>query len=365
MAAASSGSAAAAEEVLLPNAVPEPEPEESGRDRRLTEERAEHLPERVRQPDALPSTGAIAATWAKMQDVVRGDSKASGLGVGKEICEEMGELCSAELGEGSDDQGKRQRQKEYEALPQQQDGAAVAPPDKRPEDMSKSELIEALRLAKTDMEGLAETTVSSRATCLVLLLLLQSSSSMVLEHFAALTRVHPTIFFFLTMLVGAGGNAGCQSAVQVVRQLTIAAASRNAKEKPSIVKILFHEMSVGACLAVVLSLVSLVRCFAFNVARDEVFAITLSLVMIVFASTTIGTILPIALDKVGLDPAHGGAAVQVLMDIGGVLITCVISSLVLDMSEEPVTATPTLIITPTLNAASRHFLRANASQVAS
>lgn len=45
----------------------------------------------------------------------------------------------------------------------------------------------------------------------------QSSSSVILERFDPLIRAHPVVIYFLTMLVGAGGNAGGQSTVLVVR----------------------------------------------------------------------------------------------------------------------------------------------------
>lgn len=51
------------------------------------------------------------------------------------------------------------------------------------------------------------------------LLVLQSSSSVVLEKYEALIQEHLFVTLFLTMLVGAGGNAGNQSAIKVIRGL--------------------------------------------------------------------------------------------------------------------------------------------------
>ena len=49
--------------------------------------------------------------------------------------------------------------------------------------------------------------------------MLQSSSSVVLEKYEALIQEHLFVTLFLTMLVGAGGNAGNQSAIKVIRGL--------------------------------------------------------------------------------------------------------------------------------------------------
>ena len=57
----------------------------------------------------------------------------------------------------------------------------------------------------------------SRANWLVGLLALQSCSGFILSRNEALLQDHPTIIYFLTMLVGAGGNAGNQASVRVIR----------------------------------------------------------------------------------------------------------------------------------------------------
>ena len=53
-----------------------------------------------------------------------------------------------------------------------------------------------------------------RAYWLVGLLILQSCSGFILSHNEALLERHPVIIYFLTMLVGAGGNAGNQASVR-------------------------------------------------------------------------------------------------------------------------------------------------------
>ena len=61
--------------------------------------------------------------------------------------------------------------------------------------------------------------------------MLQSSSSFILDRYEPLIREHLFITLFLTMLVGAGGNAGNQSAIKVIRGLvrTLLRADVNGK----------------------------------------------------------------------------------------------------------------------------------------
>lgn len=184
-----------------------------------------------------------------------------------------------------------------------------------------------------------------RAGWLVLLLMCQSTSSVILEHFEALIRSHPVVIYFLTMLVGAGGNAGSQSTVLVVRQLAIAAArgeQHNGDRWGEIQRILSTEVFVGARLAVVLFAASFLRCIIFQVHGVECLAICLSMLCIVFTSTLLGAALPLVLNRFGFDPAHAGAAIQVMMDISGVTITCIISCAVLGVRVEPTTVLPTV-----------------------
>lgn len=56
--------------------------------------------------------------------------------------------------------------------------------------------------------------LKSRANWLVGLLALQSCSGFILARNEALLQDHPVIVYFLTMLVGAGGNAGNQASVR-------------------------------------------------------------------------------------------------------------------------------------------------------
>lgn len=59
----------------------------------------------------------------------------------------------------------------------------------------------------------------ARRRWLLGLLVLQSMSSFVLDSYQDLLREHLVVTLFLTMLVGAGGNAGNQSAIKVIRGL--------------------------------------------------------------------------------------------------------------------------------------------------
>ena len=184
----------------------------------------------------------------------------------------------------------------------------------------------------------------ARGTWLLGLLVLQSSSSVVLERYSDLVKDHIEITLFLTMLVGAGGNAGNQSAISVIRGLatgTIQPTFRCALET------MWRQTRVGVALASVLSAGGFARVLASRAAFADAgdvaaaasgtdpalvaaIGIATSLFAIVTASTLTGSALPFALAAAGQDPANAGTTIQVCMDVAGVVITCVVCSAVFE-----------------------------------
>jgi len=178
----------------------------------------------------------------------------------------------------------------------------------------------------------------SRAALLLGLMVMQSASAMVLGRYETLLKEHVVVMLFLTMLVGAGGNVGNQSVIKVIEQLFSGQLKLDAAACQSI---LLQQLAVGILLSFILGVGAFIRAFisqyymrprdadGVNALRGCI-AVTFSLMVIVLTSAVLGTCLPLALIAVGLDVAHAGPSIQVVMDIGGVVITCSISRRILD-----------------------------------
>ena len=95
---------------------------------------------------------------------------------------------------------------------------------------------------------------------------------------------------------------------------------------------LWSEFRMGICLSLILGVVGCIRAAIFMVPLAETMAITVSLLMIVMISILIGATLPLAMHFVNIDPAHSSTTIQVLMDILGVTITCLVSGALLNSS---------------------------------
>lgn len=132
---------------------------------------------------------------------------------------------------------------------------------------------------------------------------------------------HLVITLFLTMLVGAGGNAGNQSSIFVIRGLATGqfqatwGSFRGAMQQQTLVALLLATAMAGG---------GYLRVFLTNEDPREAVAIALSLFLIVVSSVVAGTALPFLLAWAKVDPAHAGTTIQVVMDVGGVALTCLV-----------------------------------------
>jgi len=166
-----------------------------------------------------------------------------------------------------------------------------------------------------------------RGTWLGGLLLFQSFSSVILSKYVDLIQKHPTIVYFLTALVGAGGNAGNQASVRCIRGLAL--KSLNQRTMKSFIK---TELLMAVVLSGMLGIVGLLRAWFSNASPVEMLAIVISLITIVFVSVITGACLPLVLQLLGADPAHASTSIQVIMDISGVAITMMTTTLLVDSS---------------------------------
>lgn len=164
-----------------------------------------------------------------------------------------------------------------------------------------------------------------RSAWLIGLLLLQSLSSFILNNYQSIVDKFFIIPMFLTMLIGTGGNAGNQSSAIVIRGLATGQISRK-----NSLKVLLREFGASITIAFLLAIVSFSRVFLFEQDLLSAFTVSVALFVIVIMSMFFGTILPLLLERLNLDPAYSAAPfLATLMDILGVLTYCFIVSRIL------------------------------------
>lgn len=176
-----------------------------------------------------------------------------------------------------------------------------------------------------------ETMIASRAPWLVGLLILQSASSWILGHFGGLIQRNVLLAFFLTTVVGAGGNSGSQSAAMLI----VGLARGEVDERKDFWRVLGREMLVAVALGGILSCVAFLRVLILGGGTSETallssFTIALALLLTVVCASVMASATPMLLKRAGVDPALGsGPALSTLTDICGVLVLCFTASILL------------------------------------
>jgi magnesium transporter len=167
---------------------------------------------------------------------------------------------------------------------------------------------------------------TARIGWLVLLVLGSVFSGAGLAAFEATIAAHLRLLFFLPLLIGAGGNAGAQSATLTIRAL--ATGDVRAEDYGRMVlREIAVAVALGATMAIAIAAVGLLRADA-----RVVGVVALSMTLIVLIGSLLGLTLPFLLQRSGLDPATAsGPLVASLCDVTGVLIYFGIAALLLPM----------------------------------
>ena len=165
-----------------------------------------------------------------------------------------------------------------------------------------------------------------RSSVLVALMFLQSLSSLVLQQYEALIQDNVVLALFLTMLVGAGGNAGNQSLSIIIRGMSTGEIADS-----TVFKAIGRELLAGFSIGAILGVAAYARVLSTSGTDPNcAFVIALSTFITVVLAITGGTLLPIAIEKMGNDPVVTSSPIlATLTDIGGVLVLCSLASKIL------------------------------------
>ena len=153
-------------------------------------------------------------------------------------------------------------------------------------------------------------------------------ASVILSTFENQLQAVTALALFIPIIGGTGGNVGVQSSAIVVQGL--ANGSLDIKEFG---KQLAKEVLIGLLNATIMSLVV----FIYNlITLPGEFAVTISvavsLFIVVIFATLLGTIVPLTLEKIHINPALAtGPFIQISNDIVGLIIYVNISTMFLRM----------------------------------
>ncbi len=162
-----------------------------------------------------------------------------------------------------------------------------------------------------------------RGLILIALLILESITSVIVGHYEHVLT--PFLVMFFAMLVSTGGNTSAQTSA-----IAIQGMSSGDINSSNLGRFLRREFFIGCLLATVLAMVAFARAYFVHQAMTGSLIVSFSLGVIVLISVLLGATIPVALKKLGLDPAFSaGPFLATVMDILGIFIYCYVAYLVL------------------------------------
>lgn len=168
--------------------------------------------------------------------------------------------------------------------------------------------------------------VRKRIGWLLFLFVAGTLTSKVLHSFEDELKAVVALSFFVPLLIGTGGNAGAQTVMTVIRSLSLGEIGlRHAW------RVVLREAVTGLLVGIVIALVAFAQ--AFWITQDMPLALTIAATIctICLWSTTVGAIIPILANAVGVDPALLSAPlISTLVDATGLIIYLSIARLILD-----------------------------------
>ena len=173
----------------------------------------------------------------------------------------------------------------------------------------------------------------SRVPWLLLLMLSATFSGMIITHFESVLASCVVLTSFITMLSGTGGNSGSQSSVAVIRALSLGEV-----EFSDMFAVVWKELRVALLCGVCLGAANFVKMMLVDrllMGNGEVtvpvaLVVCCTLVLTVLCAKIVGCTLPMAAEKLGIDPAVMAAPfITTIVDALSLLIYFAIASQVL------------------------------------
>uniref|UniRef100_A0A7S0NZ46 SLC41A/MgtE integral membrane domain-containing protein n=1 Tax=Calcidiscus leptoporus TaxID=127549 RepID=A0A7S0NZ46_9EUKA len=128
------------------------------------------------------------------------------------------------------------------------------------------------------------------------------------------------------MLVGGGGNSSGQTIAELVKRL--GRKELNARQTWQVLR---REVTIGALLALGLAIGTFLRVKLLS--RDatilDAIAITISYMLIVIMANAVGVIAVMVLSRCGVERVGAPPVVQVVVDVLGITLTCMVSLAIL------------------------------------
>ncbi|MBN8703378.1 MAG: magnesium transporter [Bacteroidetes bacterium] len=175
--------------------------------------------------------------------------------------------------------------------------------------------------------------LKKRGGWLVILFLGESLTATAMSFFEDAIAKVVVLALFVPLIISSGGNTGSQASTLVIRALALGQVS--IRDWWTIIR---KELKVGALLGISLGLIGFLRVAVWSAFVDDFgphwmyigLTVGISLVGVVLWGNIVGSVFPLLLKRMGLDPAVSSAPfVATLVDITGLIIYFSVASSIL------------------------------------
>ena len=173
----------------------------------------------------------------------------------------------------------------------------------------------------------------NRIPWLMFLMLSATFTSMILTSFEDMLAVQAGLVAFIPMLMGTGGNSGAQASTAVIRALSLGDI-----EPRDALHVVWRELRVAFLCGVALAAVNFVKMLLLDgmllhndaVTVPVAATVSMSIVFIVLFAKSVGSMLPILAEKLGVDPAvMANPLISTVTDAVSLLIYIYVAKLIL------------------------------------
>ena len=173
----------------------------------------------------------------------------------------------------------------------------------------------------------------NRIPWLMFLMLSATFTSMILTSFEDMLAVQAGLVAFIPMLMGTGGNSGAQASPAVIRALSLGDI-----EPRDALSVVWRELRVAFLCGIALAAVNFVKMLLLDgmllhndaVTVPVAATVSMSIVFIVLFAKSVGSMLPILAEKLGVDPAvMANPLISTVTDAVSLLIYIYVAKLIL------------------------------------
>jgi len=167
--------------------------------------------------------------------------------------------------------------------------------------------------------------VRSRFFWLLALFAAETLTGTVLRHYEADLQAVVSLSFFIPLLIGTGGNAGSQTVTSVIRALALKEVRRR-----DVLRVFWRELQAGTLLGLLLGSVAFGRVLLWGVDIPLAVVVSLTVLAICIWANTVGSLIPILADTLGIDPTVMSAPlISTLVDATGLIIYFTMAGVIL------------------------------------